>query len=55
MFGFSRKKKTPDSNDQKDRPISAPTSGFKELLISLEQRLMFDAAASATAFEVASK
>ena len=55
MFGFGRKKKASASNDQKDRQISGPSSGIKGSLMSLEQRLMFDAAASATASEVASE
>ena len=55
MFGFGRKKKATPSNDQKDRQISAPSAGIKGSLMSLEQRLMFDAAASATASEVASE
>ena len=55
MFGFGRKKSAPDSSGQKDRKISAPSAGIKGSLISLEQRLMFDAAASATASEVASE
>jgi hypothetical protein len=55
MFGFGRKKKVADSNGEKDRQVSAPSSGIKGSLISLEQRLMFDAAASATASEVASE
>lgn len=55
MFGFGRKKNAPDASRQKDRQVSAPSSGIKGSLISLEQRLMFDAAASATASEVASE
>ena len=55
MFGFGRKKKAPGSNGKKDRRLSAPSSGVKGSLMSLEQRLMFDAAASVTASEVASE
>ncbi|MBH0210047.1 MAG: DUF4347 domain-containing protein, partial [Nitrospira sp.] len=55
MFGFGRKKKPSASDEQKDRQIPAPSAGIKGSLISLEQRLMFDAAASATASEVASE
>ncbi|MBX3328703.1 MAG: DUF4347 domain-containing protein, partial [Nitrospira sp.] len=55
MFGFGRKKKAPTSNEEKDRQISVPSSGIKGSLISLEQRLMFDAAAAATASEVATE
>ncbi|TKB66073.1 MAG: DUF4347 domain-containing protein [Nitrospira sp.] len=55
MFGFGRKKKAPHSSGQKDRPAQTSSSGIKGSLISLEQRLMFDAAASATASEVASE
>lgn len=55
MFGFGRKKNAADSSGQKDRQISAPSAGIKGLLIPLEQRLMFDAAASAAASEVAAK
>ena len=55
MFGFSRKKKAPDSSGQKDQPVPVPSSGIKGSLISLEQRLMFDAAAAATASEVATE
>ena len=55
MFGFRRKKKSPDSSGQKDRQVSAPSSGLKNSLLSLEQRLMFDAAAAATASEVATE
>ncbi len=55
MFGFGRKKNAPHSSGQKDRPAQTSSSGIKGSLISLEQRLMFDAAASATASEVASE
>jgi VCBS repeat-containing protein len=55
MFGFGRKKKAPHSSEQKDQPVPAPSSGIKGSLISLEQRLMFDAAAAATASEVATE
>ena len=53
MFKFWRKKKT----DQAAAPAShpTPTSSFKQSLLSLEQRLMFDAAAAATAAEVSSE
>lgn len=53
MFGFGRKKKPSTPKEQEDQQISAPSSGITGSLISLEQRLMFDAAASATASEVA--
>ena len=55
MFGFGKKKKAPNSHEQKDRQVSAPSAGIKGSLIPLEQRLMFDAAASATASEVATE
>ena len=55
MFGFGRKKKAPASREQKARQVSAPSSGINGSLLSLEQRLMFDAAASATASEVATE
>ncbi|MEQ1656951.1 MAG: DUF4347 domain-containing protein, partial [Nitrospira sp.] len=53
MFKFWRKKKT----DQAAAPAlrSTPVSKVKQSLLSLEQRLMFDAAAAATAAEVASE
>ncbi len=55
MFGFGKKKKAPNSHEQKDQQVSAPSAGIKGSLIPLEQRLMFDAAASATASEVATE
>ncbi|MFZ3015233.1 MAG: cadherin domain-containing protein [Nitrospira sp.] len=55
MFGFGRKKKPSASNTQKEQQVPAPSSGVKNSLLSLEQRLMFDAAAAATASEVASE
>lgn len=55
MFSFGRKKKIPASDGQKARQLSASSSRLKSSLLSLEQRLMFDAAASATASEVASE
>ena len=54
MFNFKKKKKdTP--NLQKSQQRSSPPSSVKHSLLSLEQRLMFDAAAAATASEVASE
>ncbi|TKB63018.1 MAG: DUF4347 domain-containing protein, partial [Nitrospira sp.] len=55
MFGFGRKRKVSASNDQKDCQVPAPSAGIKGSLMSLEQRLMFDAAAAATASEVATE
>ncbi len=55
MFGFGKKKNSSDSSEKKDRQISVPSPGIKGSLVSLEQRLMFDAAASATVSEVASE
>ncbi len=55
MFGFSKKKKAAGPGAQKDRQPLPPSSGLKHSLLSLEQRLMFDAAAAATASEVASE
>ncbi|MFO0700790.1 MAG: DUF4347 domain-containing protein [Nitrospira sp.] len=55
MFGFGKKKNPPDSSGKKARQISVPSAGIKGSLVSLEQRLMFDAAASATASEVATE
>lgn len=55
MFGFGRTRKVSASNDQKDCQVPVPSAGIKGSLMSLEQRLMFDAAAAATASEVATE
>lgn len=54
MFNFKKKKKDAP-NLQKSQQKSSPPSSVKHSLLSLEQRLMFDAAAAATASEVASE
>ena len=55
MFNIFRKKNASASNPQKNQRNPSPSSGIKQSLLSLEQRLMFDAAAAATASEVASE
>ncbi|MBH0203467.1 MAG: DUF4347 domain-containing protein [Nitrospira sp.] len=55
MFNFLKKKKDPASATQNPQHHSSPSSGVKRSLLSLEPRLMFDAAAAATASEVASE
>lgn len=53
MFKFRRKKKTSLAGFPPPRPNTVPH--LKSSLLSLEQRLMFDAAAAATAAEVRSE
>ncbi|MGQ0555786.1 MAG: cadherin domain-containing protein [Nitrospiraceae bacterium] len=55
MFNSFKKKKETAPRPQKAQHHSPASSGVKQSLLSLEQRLMFDAAASATASEVASE
>ena len=55
MFNFFKKYlRREDEPSQRPSPLAAP-SAFKQSLLSLEQRLMFDAAAAATAAEVKSE
>ncbi|MGB2725410.1 MAG: hypothetical protein WBC46_12675, partial [Nitrospira sp.] len=55
MFDFI-KKYLRRNGEPSERPSSLATpSAFKQSLLSLEQRLMFDAAAAATAAEVQSE
>mgnify|MGYP003536038598 FL=1 len=52
MFG-QKKRTAPEQNDRpKPAPKTPGTSRVKASLLSLESRLMFDAAAAATAAEV---
>ena len=52
-FDFLRKKKNDEAGVPRVPEMVLPTSPLKSSLLSLEQRLMFDAAAAATAAEVA--
>ncbi len=52
-FDFLTRKKSDEPGSQRAPETVLPTSPLKSSLLSLEQRLMFDAAAAATAAEVA--
>ncbi len=54
MFNFIKKKKRTAANQETGHQ-QPPSSALKNSLLSLEQRLMFDAAAAATASEVATE